>query len=155
MYQRILVAVDGSDVSDRALDEALKLAKEQQAQVRIVHVVDTMPPMTGEGVVYFDAYRQSALEAGRQVLDTAIARARQAGVEAEPMLVETRAQHPSRSIVEEARRWPADLIVIGTHGRTGLSHLLLGSVAEGVVRHALIPVLIVRGPTPMPEKTAK
>lgn len=153
MYKRILVPVDGSGISDRALHEALSLAKDEQAQVRIVHAVDTMPPAAGEVYVDLEIYRQSCLDGGRDVLDRALVLARQAGVEAAPALVETQGYHPSTCIVDEAKRWPADLIVIGTHGRSGLMHLLLGSVAEGVVRHAPVPVLLVRGAQPAPEKT--
>lgn len=146
MFMRILVAVDGSHVSYRALEEALKLVKDQQAQVRIVHVVDTVPQEIGAYPVQdFDAYRQRSLTTGRKVLDEAIAVARRADVDAEPALVEMESSHPSIGIVEAAGRWPADLIVMGTHGRTGLLHLLLGSVAEGVVRDASVPVLLVRG----------
>ena len=147
MYSRIMVAVDGSDISALALQEALALARDQHAQVRIVHVIDTVPPLD----VAFDAFRQSCLQEGREVLDHAVGVARQAEVEAEPLLVDTESS-PSRGITDEAARWPADLIVVGTHGRTGLMHLLLGSVAEGVVRHAPVPVLLVRSVRTAPDK---
>ena len=75
------------------------------------------------------------------------ARAKKAGVGAESRLVEVEkyGERVVDAIVDEAKRWRADLIVIGTHGRRGVSHLLLGSVAEGVVRLAPAPVLLVRG----------
>jgi len=146
MFRRILVAVDGSHVSDRALDVALGLVKDQQARLRIVHVVDTVPEAIGAyPVPDFDLYRQASLEAGSNVLDEAIAVAQRADVSAEPALVEMETSHPSIGVVKAAFRWSADLIVMGTHGRTGLMHLLLGSVAEGVVRDASVPVLLVRG----------
>lgn len=144
MYKRILVPVDGSDVSTRALQEALRLAKDEQARVRIVHAVHEVPPPTGAAYVDYDAYRQAAMEEGRAILDKALTLARQAGLEPETKLAPVQTEGASGAIVEEARRWPADLIVMGTHGRSGLLHLLLGSVAEGVVRRAPTPVLLVR-----------
>jgi nucleotide-binding universal stress UspA family protein len=146
MYRHVLVAVDGSDISTRALKEALRLARDERAQVRIVHAVDAMPPpTTGEVYVDYDAHRQESLKAGRAVLNEALALARQAGLEPETILAEVQTEGTSGAIVEEARRWPADLIVMGTHGRSGLMHLLLGTVAEGVVRQTPTPVLLVRG----------
>ncbi len=145
MYKRILVAVDGSEISNHALQEALKLAGDERSQLRITHAVDTVPPTTGETFFDFDAYRRSALLAGQDVLDHAIKLASLAGVDAEMALVETQGYHPSAAVVAEAKRWSADIIVIGTHGQSGLVRLLLGSVAEGVVRNAPVPVLLVRG----------
>lgn len=155
MYRRILVAVDGSDISGRALEEALNLAKDQQARVRIVHVVDTVPKaISAYPVPDFESYRQASLRAGREVLDGAIAVAQRAVIDAEPALVETESLPPSNGIVQAARRWSADLIVMGTHGRTGLTHLLLGSVSEGVVRDAGVPILLVRGAVASPAEMA-
>lgn len=144
MYKRILVAVDGSDSSYRALQEALQLAREQGALVRVVHAVDVRPPATPEVYVDFETYRQSCLQGGREVLDRAVAIAREVGVDVDATLIETQTPQFSDAILDEARRWSADLIVLGTHGRGGLLHLLLGSVAEGVVRRAPVPVLLVR-----------
>lgn len=146
MFRRILVAVDGSHVSDGALAEALDLARDQQAELRIVHVVDTVPQEIPVVFLDFDAYREAALATGRAVLGEAVAAARSADVDAEPELVEILSAHPSIGILEEAVRWSADLIVMGTHGRTGLMHLLLGSVAESVVRDGRFPVLLIKGP---------
>ncbi len=143
MYRRILVAVDGSDISTRALEEALRLCKDQHAQVRIVHAVDLVPSVD-EGYVDFDAYEREELEKGQAILNRAVAVARGAGVEPESSLVEVCKRRISTAIVDEAKRWEADLIVMGTHGRSGLTQLLLGSVTEGVVRSGLTPVLLVR-----------
>ncbi|HET7877050.1 MAG TPA: universal stress protein, partial [Methylomirabilota bacterium] len=73
------------------------------------------------------------------------ARAREAGVAVEPALLESDGRRVAAVVVDEARWWEADLIVVGTHGRRGLDRLLLGSVAEGVVRAAPVTVLLVRG----------
>jgi nucleotide-binding universal stress UspA family protein len=147
MYKRILVAVDGSETSQRALGEALALAKLHLSQLRIVHVVDIA------SLYLADSYRASTgrLEAaltgaGTKILAEASASAAQAGVPSDTRLVEigTLSGRVADAIVREARAWPAELIVAGTHGRRGLSHLFLGSVAEGVMRTAPAPVLLIR-----------
>lgn len=148
MYKNILVAVDGSDTSNLALQEAIKLAKEQQAALRLVHVVDETPAYMTMDIPYSIAdYQKAMREAGQKVLATCAAIAHQAGIEVDTKFVvlELLAQRICNAISEEAKRWPADLIVIGTHGRHGFNHLLLGSVAEGFIRLATKPVLVVRG----------
>jgi len=148
MYKHILVPVDGSDTSNRALAEAMKLAKEQQAALRLVHVVDETPAYMTTDTAYALADFQKAMrDAGEKVLATCAATARQAGLEVDTkfVILEVLAQRICDAINEEAKRWPADLIVIGTHGRHGFNHLLLGSVAEGVIRLATKPVLVIRG----------
>lgn len=82
------------------------------------------------------------------MLDRAMAQARRGGCEPEPCLIEGDGAHTSQCIVEAARTWGADLIVVGANGRRGLSRLLLGSVAEGVARTATVPVLLVRQADP-------
>ncbi len=153
MYQHILVAVDGSDTSNLALREAIKLAKDQHAMLRLVHVVDETPAfMPTDDPTMPDpnliAAVQKALRAtGQKVLSTCAAVVREAGIEADTTMkiVETLGARIYDAIEEEAAGWPADLIVIGTHGRRGFRRLLLGSVAEGVVRVATKPVLLIRG----------
>ena len=146
MYKQILVAVDGSDTSNLALQEAMKLAKEQQAALRLVHVVDETPAyMTMDTAFALGDFQKAMREAGQKVLATCATTARQAGVEVDTKFIVLQTQRICDAIIEEAKRWPADLIVIGTHGRHGFNHLLLGSVAEGVIRLAASPVLVIRG----------
>lgn len=148
MYKHILVAVDGSDTSNLALQEAMKLAKEHQAALRLVHVVDETPAYMTMDTAYALADFQKAIrEAGQKVLATSAATARGAGIAVDTkfVILEVVTQRIGDAIIEEAKGWPADLIVIGTHGRHGFSHLLLGSVAEGVIRLATKPVLVIRG----------
>ena len=146
MYKHILVAVDGSDTSNLALQEAMKLAKEQQAALRLVHVVDETPTyMTMDTAFALGDFQKAMREAGQKMLATCAATARQAGVEVDTKFIVLQTQRICDAIIEEAKRWPADLIVIGTHGRHGFNHLLLGSVAEGVIRLATSPVLVIRG----------
>jgi nucleotide-binding universal stress UspA family protein len=148
MYQRILAAVDGSSTSDRALQEAIRLAKDQQAALHIVNVIDLVPLIWDVEFMDSDAIQRALRQVGRTVIDRARETAKSAGVEAEALLAEigTPGQRVAGRIVEAATAWPADLLVIGTHGRRGLDHLLLGSIAEGVMRLAPMPVLLVRGP---------
>jgi len=148
MYKRILVAVDGSNTSDLALAEALKLAAEHQAQLRIVHVVDVLAFFAGEpAFLNIVALEKAIVESGERILERAVASAGGAGIQAETKLlrVEEFSQRIADMIVGEATAWPAELIVVGTHGRRGLSHLFLGSVAEGIVRISQVPVLLIRG----------
>jgi nucleotide-binding universal stress UspA family protein len=148
VYKHILVAVDGSDTSNLALQEAMKLAKEQQAALRLIHVVDETPSYMTMDTAYALADFQKAMRAaGQKVLATSAATAREAAIEVDTkfVILEVLTQRICDAIIDEAKRWPADLIVIGTHGRRGFNHLLLGSVAEGVIRLAPKPVLVIRG----------
>jgi nucleotide-binding universal stress UspA family protein len=149
MYSRILVAVDGSDTAKRALDHALQLAREQRARLRIVHALESVHFLVSLAGGYpFDASAllDSMREDGKQVLDHAQAQASSAGVEAESALIEGEApmDRTATIILQDALRWNADLIVIGTHGRRGFDRVVLGSVAEALVRIAHVPVLLVR-----------
>lgn len=146
MFQHILVPVDGSGTSDLALQEATRLAKELRSQLRIVYVVDEVN-VNLDSAYARDEFVDSVRKSGRDVLAKAEATVRAAGIRAETRLleIETFGHHIADVIADDARRWPADLIVIGTHGRRGVNHLLLGSVAEKVVRVAATPVLLIRG----------
>ncbi len=147
MFKRILVAVDGSSTAERALQEAIKLAGEFQAQLRIVHVVDIVSLNvrleSPNPIEIWDVM----IKGGQEILREAGVVANEAGVTVETGLIEidTLGRRIPEMIAADADAWPADLIVIGAHGRRGLSHLLLGSVAEGVVRVATKPVLLIRG----------
>ncbi len=148
MFKRILVAIDGSETSERALQEGIALAKEHRARLRLVHVVDELTAK-GETPATPADFWKAVRKAGALILESARARAAQDGIEPETKLLEIRTfgslvRRVPSLIVEDARRWNADLIVIGTHGRRGLSKLLLGSVADGVVRTAGMSVLLIR-----------
>lgn len=147
MFKRILVAVDGSDTAELALQEAIKLAKELQAQLRIVHAVDIVNINLGEEFPNPSEISDAMVKSGQEILRKAEAVARRAGIPVEIQLIEidTLGHSIPEMIAADAEAWPADLIVICTHGRRGLSHLFLGSVAEGVVRVATKPVLLIRG----------
>jgi nucleotide-binding universal stress UspA family protein len=148
MFNRILVAVDASETSDLALQAAIRLASEQHASLRIVHVIDTTN-INNMGTEYLDlsSMLEGLVKNGESILGKAETTATAAGVAVETNLIqiETMNQHVSEAIANEAEAWPADLIVIGTHGRRGLTRLLLGSVAEGTARLASKPVLLIPG----------
>jgi nucleotide-binding universal stress UspA family protein len=145
MYDRILVAIDGSEASTRALDEAVRLAGNQHSRLRLVHVVDTFCLYRGGEGERAPEVEEAWREAGRKVLEQARVLASQSAIEVETALHCTNGTRVSEEIVEDARKWGADLIVMGTHGRRGLNRLLLGSVAEGVARISPISVLLVLG----------
>lgn len=146
MYKRILVAVDGSEISNAALREAVKMAKDHETQIRLLHVVDLTMAYSAVEAPYIFEYRKAMEEEGRKVLAECATLPRSAGMQCEAKCVVTFAKHVYEVIEEEAAEWPADLIVIGTHGRRGLRRFLLGSVAEGLTRISRKPVLLVRGP---------
>jgi nucleotide-binding universal stress UspA family protein len=145
MYQRILVPIDGSETSERALQEAIKVA-DREARLRLVYVLEEIYLLDAEGYAYVDiATLQEAMRhSGERTLALAAEKARQADIKVETALLDARGKRIANVIESDARHWQADLIVIGTHGRSGLNRLLLGSVAEGVVRVAPVPVLLVR-----------
>lgn len=145
MYQRIFVPVDDSETSNLALAEACKLALEAGAAVRLVHVVDLAQFGWG-GTEFLDAseLQRSIRQAGEQVLGQAEARARAAGVAPETRICESWGDKIATVLQEEASTWKADLVVMGTHGWGGLMHILMGSVAEGLLKVSTVPVLLVR-----------
>jgi len=145
MFKRILVAVDASEISNLALQAAIRLASEQQASLRIAHVIDTTD-INSEHLDH-SSMLESLTKNGQSILGKAETTATAAGVAVETSLVkiETMNQRISEAIASEAEAWPADLIVIGTHGRRGLTRLFLGSVAEGAARLATKPVLLIPG----------
>ena len=147
MYQRIFVPVDDSETSVLALEEACKLAKEVEAAVRLVHVVDLAQFGWG-GAEFLDAaeLQDSIREAGEQVLSQARQRAEVLGVSVQSAILESWGDRLAAVMMDDANKWGADLVVMGTHGLGGLMHLLLGSVAEGVLKIADVPVLLVRHP---------
>jgi nucleotide-binding universal stress UspA family protein len=146
MYNRILVPVDGSIPSLKGLAEALNLAKgSSTARIKLVHVVDEL--VMGSGVdlaTYYERILESVREGGRKVLASAEALVRKREIPVETQLLETLGGRAADQIVDAARQWPADIIVMGTHGRRGLRRLALGSDAELVLRSSPVPVLLVR-----------
>jgi nucleotide-binding universal stress UspA family protein len=143
MYQRILVPLDGSSTAERGLHEAIRLAAGTAAQIELLHVVDDFP-----GIREFAAYdlleqaRRERELRGEAALESAVALAEAAGVKATAKVLFV-VTDLSDTIIARARRARCDAIVMGTHGRSGLSRAVLGSVAEGVARRSPVPVLLV------------
>jgi nucleotide-binding universal stress UspA family protein len=148
MFKKILVPVDGSPTANRGLAEAVKLAKSQKATLFVLHVVDeNVVTQSAMGGGYFiEGLLEGLLENGKKVLAKAVADAKKLGVTVKPVLIEDIGMAVSEVIVSQAKKLKVDVIVIGTHGRRGVSRLLMGSDAEGVVRAAGVPVLLVRAP---------
>lgn len=144
-YKRILVPVDGSPTSNAGVREALKIAKSQRARVCLLHVVDEMIVFNvPEGAVNVGPVIEELKRGGKRVLQKAQKLAAAQGVKAEIDLRESAGVRVADIITGRAKRWRADLIVMGTHGRRGVNRMLLGSDAELVVRNASAPVLLVR-----------
>ena len=147
MYQRILVPVDGSDTAKRGLEEAIKLSKALDAKLKLVHIVDDSPlALNPEAGVAAAPLVEDFAEFGRKTLEEARAFAAAQGVQADTALHENFTGRVADLILKEARNSGADLIVMGTHGRRGIRHAVLGSDAEAVVHGANVPVLLVRAP---------
>jgi nucleotide-binding universal stress UspA family protein len=145
MYIRILVPVDGSPTSLKGLNEAIKLQRAGGGKLKIVHVVNELIlDSSFAPSLYYDKVILGLREAGQNVLVDAEAHARKHNAEVESELIETIGARASNIILEAAKQWSADLIVMGTHGRRGLRRLALGSDAESVLRQSPVPVLMVR-----------
>ena len=150
MYDRILVPTDGSGGTRRAVDHALELAATHDATVHTVYVVNTASyaSFTIEGASW-ENVGDMLRDEGQQAVAEVERLAEGAGVPVETRVLDG---SPSREIVRYAEREDCDLIVMGTHGRGGIDRLLLGSVAERVVRSSNIPVLTVRHGGKSPEE---
>jgi nucleotide-binding universal stress UspA family protein len=145
MYQRILVPVDGSDTATLGLKEAIKLAKNQGGRIRLVHVVNEFildPAYSPQA--YAPNVIETMREGGRKVLEQASTLVRQQGIDCETALLESVGGPASDFIVSQAEEWPAEIVVMGTHGRRGLRRLAMGSDAEGVMRRTPVPLMLVR-----------
>ena len=148
MYRRILVAVDGSSTSNKALVAALQMASYSggRSTLRLIHVLDELAYLTGYDP--YGSYSSELIsvmrEAGEKILVEALAIAQSAGVQADTLLIDELGERLGQTVANAAKLWNADLIVVGTHGRRGVSRMLLGSGAEQIVRLAPIPVLVVR-----------
>ncbi|AOY90811.1 universal stress protein UspA [Cupriavidus sp. USMAA2-4] len=150
MYQRILLAVDGSRSSDLALSQAITVAKATGAEVEAIFIADNSDLFFDVG--YFDPSKimDSIMAAGNEALSAAAARLAAEGVRHSTRLIDKPVGPGmiSDTIIQEAVRWDADLLVLGTHGRRGVKRLVMGSVAEGVLHKSGKPVLLIRSEAP-------
>lgn len=148
MYQRILVPLDGSATSSRALGEAVRLAKVTGGRLRLVHVIDEL-----SFALAADAYSGCAgdwmselrVDAAKLLEDARVIAAEN-GVGADTVLCDSFKGAVQDQVIDEAISSQADLIVLGTHGRRGLGRWLMGSSAEHILRMSPVPVLLIRAP---------
>jgi nucleotide-binding universal stress UspA family protein len=145
MYRRILVPIDGSDAASRGLSEALRLAAPWGSTIRLLHVICADPlPEAQSGRADAEGHRRSLGERARNLLSSAASAAGNAGVAIETQVRELERGRPAGAILDDASSSRCDLIVMGTHGRSGLGHDVIGTNAEEVVRKSPVPVLSVR-----------
>ncbi|MDH3603811.1 MAG: universal stress protein [Candidatus Tectomicrobia bacterium] len=143
--QHILVPIDFSDYADNALDDAIALATVLQARLTVLYVLHLSTLALGEAPTAVLDDTLEAIEANAQLrTQQALTRVQQSGLQGDSAIIEG---IPFQMIIETAESREVDLIVMGTQGRTGLSHALMGSVAENVVGLAPCPVLVTRGTT--------
>jgi nucleotide-binding universal stress UspA family protein len=140
-FRKILIAVDESAFAARAADVGFDLARSLGAEAAIIHVVDpSVVAYAPEGGIPASELVNLAQQDGKRLL----ANFSQRAALQPPPFEFIRVGKSGTEIVKAAKEWPADLIVIASHGRGGVERLLLGSVAEAVMRHASCPVLVVR-----------
>jgi nucleotide-binding universal stress UspA family protein len=145
-YTRILMPIDGSPTSDKALAEAIRLAQSPGARLRLLHVVDELSYVNGfePAMNYLKDTLPLMQQAGEKLLARAREKAEGQGVPTDSVLIVGGPGRLWEHVVEQAGSMQADLVVVGSHGRRGLGRVLLGSDAEQIVRHAPGPVLVVR-----------
>lgn len=140
-FKKILVAVDESVFAAHAADEGLALARQLDAEVAFVTVVDPAKMrLAADTGISEERWIAMAQRDAKNLLHAFTSRA----ATTPPSLEFVETGKPAAKIVEAAKNWPADLIVMGTHGRNIVSNILLGSVAQGVLRHAPCPVMVLR-----------
>lgn len=145
MYKTLLIATDGSEVGAKAIDQGLEVAKAFKARVFIVKVTEMWSALDVAGrdaLARIETYEKAAGEAASKTLADAKAKADKAGIPCETIHIPDRS--PAEGIVATAEARGCDLIVMGSHGRRGMSKLLLGSQAQNVLTHSKKPVLIAR-----------
>lgn len=138
-FRRILIALDDSAIAAHAVEVGIQLASALKAQVALVHVVDPAPAIQPDSGIPAAEWAATLKREGQAFLAATAQRTDQP-----PAWQFLREGKPADQILAAACEWEADVIVIGTHGRSGVSRLVLGSTAESVVRHASCPVLVIK-----------
>ena len=150
MYKSILVPTDGSELSNKAVTQAVVLAKEIGAKLTIMHAMPSSDAYVGERYSVLPAlaaplkekYKEEFTAASKKIVDQACAEAAAAGVQCAGISVATGS--PYEAIIEQAAKANCDLVMMASHGRRGLEGVLLGSETQKVLTHSKIPVLVVR-----------
>jgi nucleotide-binding universal stress UspA family protein len=143
-YKRILVPVDGSPTAAKGMKAAIKLARENRGKLLLLHVVEEYTAFIAPEIgANLGPILDSLRLAGKRTLARIASSAGKSGVKPQAVLVENFGGRVADTIVQQAKRLRADLIVMGTHGRRGVNRVLLGSDAELVVRYSPVPVLLI------------
>jgi nucleotide-binding universal stress UspA family protein len=148
MFKHILLPTDGSKLSDRAVKRGIEFAKAAKARVTSIHVVPEFRMIADEGfVVPMSAelkrrFEASSKERAKKVVDKAAKLAKTAGVKHDGVVLSS--DFPYQLIIDTAKKRKCDLIIMASHGRRGLSSLLLGSETAKVLTHSKVPVMVVR-----------
>ena len=144
MYERILVPIDGGTTANQGLKEAERVAQCHGSRIRVIHIVDELPALEPSGGTGGGEFVMAKLrDIGASLLNSCVEEVRKAGLPVDSRLVEQIGGRASDLILQAALEFRADLIVCGTHGRTGLRRVALGSTAEEIVRRSNSPVLLV------------
>jgi nucleotide-binding universal stress UspA family protein len=147
MYKHILCPIDGSETANAGMHEAIQFAKEHNAQLHFLHVIDTYIPIVDMSGDFNITYMIDILrENGEKIIRNAVSAAEKAGLHTDAKTIESVGGRTASYIVQEAEEWPADLIIMGTHGLRGISRLVMGSDAENVLRTCNVPILLVKSP---------
>ncbi|MBI2793010.1 MAG: universal stress protein [Gammaproteobacteria bacterium] len=146
MFKRILIPIDGSKAANLALSKAITLCKNQKARLLIVHSIDYMKLAIGVEGVDAVTLHKGLKKTGKKMLEKAQKLAEKRKVKAETRLIESLklTSRIDNKVVKEAKRWRADLIVLGTHKKHGIKHLIFGSEAENIMHKTKIPILLFR-----------
>lgn len=146
-FRRILVPVDGSKTAAKGMATAIEMAKESGARLLLLHVVEDYAALISpEAAIVADQVFAAMREGGQLTLKRITKAAESAGARPETALVEAFGGRVADVIVDKAKKWKADLIVMGSHGRRGVNRVLMGSDAELVARLSPVPVLLVPAP---------
>src|SRR6476469_3069256 len=140
MYRHILIPTDGSKLADQGVAHGLALAKSLGARVSVIFVVEPFSEMTGRFLEAVATYAELRKEQATSALDRAAKAAKEAGVSCETIQLAN--GQPHQAIIAAAEDKGCDLIVMSSHGRSGLAVLLIGSVTNKVLTHAKTPVLV-------------
>jgi len=148
MYQNILVPVDGSPTSMLGLEQAIGMARLTNGRIRLIHIVDELSfALSADAYAAYAGDWLSVLrENGAKLLQECLQKVEASDISVDTVLRDNVDGSVDELVTREAATWPADLIVLGTHGRRGAKRLFLGSSAESILRTAPVPVLLVRAP---------
>jgi nucleotide-binding universal stress UspA family protein len=143
MYERIFVPIDSGTTATQGLKEAMRVAQCHGSRIRLIHIVDELPALEPSGGTGGEFVMAQLRDIGRSLLNSCVEEVQKAGLLVDSQLVEQIGGRASDLILQAALEFRSDLIVCGTHGRTGLRRFALGSTAEEIVRRSNSPVLLV------------